>query len=162
MSGGLEDGACFERQYLGHFCMCLTRGSLLVFAGHCSECWTDLPDEQLYIGFCRSIFGTLGKIARTEGGAALWRGTEASLLITVPLIALYLPLYDTLLEGLHGAGTGMYAPLLAGSGARAVACLATAPLELLKTRLQSQPQVQSDVVTATLVTVTCWRSLTEQ
>lgn len=90
---------------------------------------------------CRSTFGTLGKIAQKEGVYALWRGTEASLLITVPLIALYLPLYDTLLQGLQGAGAGVYSPLLAGSGARAFACMVVAPLELLKTRLQGRPQV---------------------
>ena len=91
---------------------------------------------------CRSTFGTLGKIAQKEGVYALWRGTEASLLITVPLIALYLPLYDTLLQSLQGAGAGaIYSPLLAGSGARAFACMVVAPLELLKTRLQGRPQV---------------------
>ncbi|KAK9834466.1 hypothetical protein WJX74_002312 [Apatococcus lobatus] len=87
-----------------------------------------------------STFGTLGKIARAEGVYALWRGTEASLLITVPLIALYLPLYDNLLQSLQGAGAGVYSPLLAGSGARAFACMVVAPLELLKTRLQGRPQ----------------------
>ncbi|KAK9864769.1 hypothetical protein WJX84_011121 [Apatococcus fuscideae] len=91
----------------------------------------------------RSTFGMLGRIARQEGVHALWRGTEASLLITVPLVALYLPLYDSLLQSLQGAGVGMYAPLLAGAGARSVACVATAPLELLKTRLQTRPQVST-------------------
>ncbi len=109
---------------------------------------------------CRSIFGTLGKIARAEGAAALWRGTEASLLITVPLVALYLPLYDNLLEVLQGAGTGMYAPLLAGSGARGVACLATAPLELLKTRLHSRPQVSVTYGSVRLCSIAGGRKMT--
>ena len=48
---------------------------------------------------------------------------------------MYLPLYDYSLGRLWGP-TGMYAPLLAGSIARIVAVMCSAPLELMRTRMQ--------------------------
>lgn len=57
---------------------------------------------------CRSSFDGLYKIARHEGVQSLWRGTDAAVLLTVPLVAIYLPLYDYLLEHCSPAG----APLL--------------------------------------------------
>ena len=53
----------------------------------------------------------------------------------VPQVGIYLPLYDYCLGGLWGP-TGMYAPLLAGSIARVVAVMCSAPLELMRTRMQ--------------------------
>lgn len=46
--------------------------------------------------FCRSALDGILRIARHEGTAGLWRGTEMTLLISIPMIALYLPLYDSL------------------------------------------------------------------
>ena len=50
-------------------------------------------------------------------------------------VGVYLPLYDYCLGRLWGP-TGMYAPLLAGSIARIVAVMFSAPLELMRTRMQ--------------------------
>ena len=50
-------------------------------------------------------------------------------------VGIYLPLYDYCLGRLWGP-TGMYAPLLAGSIARMVAVMCSAPLELMRTRMQ--------------------------
>jgi solute carrier family 25 protein 39/40 len=83
----------------------------------------------------RSSIDGLYKIARHEGLQSLWRGTDAAVLLTVPLVAIYLPLYDHLLEKCSSAGP--YAPLVAGGAARAVAGFATAPLELARVRLQA-------------------------
>lgn len=86
----------------------------------------------------RSSFDGLFKIARHEGLQSLWRGTDAAVLLTVPLVAIYLPLYDHLLERCSPAGG--YAPLVAGAASRAVAGFATAPLELARVRLQAAEQ----------------------
>ena len=50
-------------------------------------------------------------------------------------VGVYLPLYDYCLGRLWGP-TGIYAPLLAGSIARMVAVMFSAPLELMRTRMQ--------------------------
>ena len=57
------------------------------------------------------------------------------MLISVPMICMYLPMYDFLLVELDSGST--YAPLIAGSTARAMSVVATSPLELLKTRIQA-------------------------
>ena len=41
-----------------------------------------------------SSFDVLRKIVRQEGARALFRGTSAALLVAVPTVGIYLPLYD--------------------------------------------------------------------
>jgi len=72
---------------------------------------------------------------RHEGPSVLWHGVNVSVLISVPMICMYLPMYDTLLAELESKS--IYAPLIAGSAARAMSVVATSPLELLKTRIQA-------------------------
>lgn len=69
----------------------------------------------------------------------MWRGTFASLLISVPMVGIYMPLYDHLLKSWTPVTGAAAAPILAGSAARTLACLAVAPFELLRTRLQAVP-----------------------
>jgi len=66
----------------------------------------------------------------------LWRGTSAGLLMAVPSVGIYMPVYDSLLATLAqpGAGgqgeapwTAPYAPLIAGALSRSLACILCAP-----------------------------------
>lgn len=82
----------------------------------------------------RSVVDGLIRIARQEGLLSLWRGTDAAILMTVPLVAIYLPLYDSLMANLTPLGAA--APLVAGATSRGLAGFVTAPLELARTRLQ--------------------------
>lgn len=84
--------------------------------------------------YCRSCIDGLWKIMRHEGPSVLWHGVNVSVLISVPMICMYLPMYDTLLAELESKSS---APLIAGSAARAMSVVATSPLELLKTRIQA-------------------------
>ena len=84
---------------------------------------------------CRSCIDGLWKIVRHEGPSVLWHGVNVSVLISVPMICMYLPMYDNLMAELDTSTT--YAPLVAGSAARSMAVVATSPLELLKTRIQA-------------------------
>ena len=76
------------------------------------------------------------KIIRQEGARVLWRGTDVSLLMAVPMVGIYLPLYD-LLNAEWASSLGSAAPLYAGALARTVAVLCTSPLELIRTRMQA-------------------------
>lgn len=84
----------------------------------------------------RSSFDGLFKIARHEGLQSLWRGTDAAVLLTVPLVAIYLPLYDHLLERCAPAGAASVTAVLnmllycspAGGALVTAACAAQASI----------------------------------
>lgn len=77
-----------------------------------------------------------------EGASRLWRGTSAGLLMAVPTVGIYMPVYDTLHARLEeeGSWAAPYAPLVAGAVSRSVSCVLCAPLELARTRLQAASQ----------------------
>jgi solute carrier family 25, member 39/40 len=58
-------------------------------------------------------------------------------MMSIPMVGIYLPLYDYLLEGAQQQGVGAAAPLVAGTLARTVAVYCTAPFELIRTRIQA-------------------------
>jgi solute carrier family 25 protein 39/40 len=64
-------------------------------------------------------------------------------MMSIPMVGIYLPLYDYLLEETQQQGVGAAAPLLAGILARTVAVYCTAPFELVRTRIQA---VQSPTI----------------
>ena len=70
------------------------------------------------------------KIVGAEGPQGLWRGVNVSLLISVPTIMLYLPLYDHLVKDLDTLGG--YAPFVAGAVSRTASVVCTSPLEVSK------------------------------
>ncbi|KAK3026444.1 hypothetical protein RJ639_041854 [Escallonia herrerae] len=78
-----------------------------------------------------------------EGIARLWRGTNAGLALAVPTVGIYLPCYDifrNLLEEFtaqNAPSMTPYAPLVAGSLARSLACTTCYPIELARTRMQA-------------------------
>ncbi|KAL9185621.1 hypothetical protein ACHAXT_003398 [Thalassiosira profunda] len=105
-------------------------------------------------------FSTLLSIFRHEGYAGLYKGLRPTLVMSVPNTVLYFTAYDEItlrLRRMHlqyAAGNSIenenttipnaddvkrqsYIPLLAGSSARLLASLSTAPLELLRTRQAS-------------------------
>ncbi|MQL75858.1 hypothetical protein Taro_008246 [Colocasia esculenta] len=79
----------------------------------------------------------------TEGFARLWRGTNAALALAIPTVGIYLPCYDIFRNWLEDFTTCKapaltpYAPLVAGSVARSLACIACSPIELARTRMQA-------------------------
>ena len=67
----------------------------------------------------RSALDGILRIARHEGVTGLWRGTEMTLLISVPMIGLYLPLYDSLHRRLVDLGAPYFCKLQAEQSAHA-------------------------------------------
>nr|KAJ0223898.1 hypothetical protein LSAT_V11C200100360 [Lactuca sativa] len=95
---------------------------------------------------CFEYKGTLDvfyKIIRQEGFARLWRGTNAGLALAIPTVGIYLPCYDIFRNWFeefaaeNAPGMTPYAPLLAGSLSRSLACTTCYPIELARTRMQA-------------------------
>ncbi|KAF5771427.1 putative mitochondrial carrier domain superfamily [Helianthus annuus] len=95
---------------------------------------------------CFEYKGTLDvfyKIIRQEGVARLWRGTNAGLALAVPTVGIYLPCYDIFrnwfeeFSAQNAPSMTPYAPLLAGSLSRSLACTTCYPIELARTRMQA-------------------------
>ncbi|XP_059063503.1 mitochondrial carrier protein MTM1 isoform X2 [Cryptomeria japonica] len=89
-------------------------------------------------------FDAFCKISQQEGFFRLWRGTNASLLLAVPTVGIYMPCYDVFRDWLEDFSRKNapeftpYAPSVAGAMARALACITCSPIELAKTRMQAQ------------------------
>ena len=91
-------------------------------------------------------FSALRHIARWEGSSGLYHGLNISLIMAIPATVIYYSVYDEFLERLEKAGLGnMAAPSTAGATARVIATVVMAPLELLRTRTQSQQVVVKKV-----------------
>lgn len=107
-------------------------------AGSCPAC---VPGQQATSAAAGALpSNSMWEMARSiqarEGLPVLWRGTSASLLIAVPMVGIYMPLYDTLLDS-WSHSLGSLAPVVSGTAARTVACFCVAPFELIRTRLQA-------------------------
>lgn len=96
-------------------------------------------------------FDVFYKIIRQEGILRLWRGTNAGLVLAVPTVGIYLPCYDIFRDSLERYSSNNwpqlapYAPLIAGSLARSLACIICSPIELAKVRMQAQREVRAGV-----------------
>ncbi|GJN16413.1 hypothetical protein PR202_gb03398 [Eleusine coracana subsp. coracana] len=103
---------------------------------------------------CFQYKGTLDvflKVVRQEGFGRLWRGTNAGLALAVPTVGIYLPCYDIFRNWMedftrsNAPGLTPYAPLVAGSVARSLACIACSPIELARTRMQAYKEFRPGV-----------------
>nr|XP_043621110.1 mitochondrial carrier protein MTM1 [Erigeron canadensis] len=97
------------------------------------------PQSSQYKG----TFDVFQKIIRQEGFARLWRGTNASLALSVPTVGIYMPCYDIFRNYMEEYSSQNaptmtpYVPLVAGSVARSLACISCYPVELARTRMQA-------------------------
>lgn len=103
---------------------------------------------------CFRYKGTLDvfyKVIRQEGFTRLWRGTNASLTLAIPSVAIYLPLYDIFRNFMEEYTlrnipiATPYVPLVAGSLARSIACITCYPVELARTRMQAFKDTKNGV-----------------
>ncbi|KAL3898095.1 MAG: hypothetical protein SGCHY_002974 [Lobulomycetales sp.] len=81
---------------------------------------------------------SLRGILKLEGPAGLYRGIVPSIMMTTPATVLYYVGYDTLRDTLPATS---YRPLLAGTMARFITVLASAPLEFSRTLMQSDARI---------------------
>ena len=79
------------------------------------------------------------QISKSEGPTTLWRGLSLTLLMAAPANIVYFTGYEVLRDNSPIKHYDVLNPLLCGSIARVLAGTTVAPIELLKTRLQSIP-----------------------
>uniref|UniRef100_A0A914HRB8 Mitochondrial carrier protein n=1 Tax=Globodera rostochiensis TaxID=31243 RepID=A0A914HRB8_GLORO len=144
----LAEGECFlfSNGLMDHLCrVCGNRAAGLGGAEPCE--WFNRP------GHFSGTLDAFIKIAHIEGPRSLWSGLAPTMLSAIPATVFYFTLYDNLLYRLRdalnsggGGGTNhcngglliSAAPLFAGTAARTVAVSVVSPLELIRTKMQSE------------------------
>jgi solute carrier family 25 protein 39/40 len=92
------------------------------------------------------------KISRTEGVTSLWSGLSPTLVLAVPTTVIYFTSYELLRKKMFDAGVlagsdhqQTLLPLAAGGLARVWAVTVVSPLELVRTKMQSQKMALSQI-----------------
>ncbi|SCU99984.1 LAME_0G06788g1_1 [Lachancea meyersii CBS 8951] len=99
-----------------------------------------------------STWDAFGKIAKTEGITSLWRGISITLLMAAPANMVYFIGYETLRDKTQlQESYPTLNPLMCGAVARVLAATSVAPLELLRTRLQSIPRSNPSSTAAMMI-----------
>lgn len=101
------------------------------------------------------------KIARYEGITSLWSGLPPTLIMAVPATVMYFTIYDQICDRLRkklqtqqqqqrgvGSIANVLIPGLAGGSARMVAATVISPLEMIRTKMQSQKLSYHEINTA--------------
>ncbi|CAH02998.1 Mtm1p [Kluyveromyces lactis] len=110
-------------------------------------CFQDIQCKNSALRF-NSTWEAFTKISEVEGLATLWRGLSITLLMAIPANVVYFSGYEMFRD--HSPMRDSYPslnPLFCGATARMVAATTVAPLELIKTRLQSIPRSRKDTTT---------------
>lgn len=115
------------------------------------SCFQDISCKNTTVRY-NSTWEAFSKISKLEGITTLWRGISITLLMAVPANIVYFTGYESLRDW---SSLGKYYPtlnpLLCGALARIMAATCIAPLELLKTRLQSIPRGSKESTTAMMI-----------
>lgn len=116
---------------MDHLCPCGPTGSLV-------------PEAQRFTGTVDAFL----KISRTEGVKSLWSGLTPTLVLALPTTVLYFTCYEQIRVKLKDRDIGltdpekyqmpMWIPLVAGCTARCFAVTVVNPLELIRTKMQSE------------------------
>ncbi|CAN0076233.1 unnamed protein product, partial [Ectocarpus sp. 13 AM-2016] len=99
----------------------------------------DVVKQRLQLGYHKGMLDCVLTIQRTEGTQAFYRSFPTTLFMNIPYGCVMVAANESLKRVMRPAGdydTKTF--LLAGSGAGAVAAVATTPLDVVKTRLQTQ------------------------
>ncbi|XP_057689936.1 probable mitochondrial glutathione transporter SLC25A40 isoform X2 [Corythoichthys intestinalis] len=142
-------GKCFVycNGLMDHLCVCMNG----------NKAWYKAP------GHFNGTSDAFVKIVRNEGVRSLWSGLPPTLVMAVPATVIYFTSYDQLRVFLK-VKMGKYeqfAPMVAGAIARVGAASVISPIELLRTKLQSQKLSYRQLGTCvrTAVEVDGWLSM---
>lgn len=101
----------------------------------------DVVKQRLQLGYYRGAVDCVRTVLREEGWAALYRSYPTTVIMNFPYAATVVATNESLKKALNpSGGHDMGAYLLSGAGAGCVAAIVTNPLDVVKTRLQTQSQ----------------------
>ncbi|XP_065175907.1 probable mitochondrial glutathione transporter SLC25A39 [Sycon ciliatum] len=85
-------------------------------------------------------FQMVKTIAVGEGPRHLWRGLSASLVMAIPATVIYYTAYDMMMArtSFNENRSNLIYPIVCGSSSRSLAVLAICPIEMIRTKMQSQ------------------------
>lgn len=114
-------------------------------------CFQDVQCKGSTVRF-NSTWDAFGKIAKMEGVTSLWRGISLTVLMAAPSNVVYFAGYESLRDWSPLRTTyPTFNPLLCGAFARVMAATTVAPLELMRTRLQSIPRSSRSTTTIMMI-----------
>jgi solute carrier family 25 protein 39/40 len=106
------------------------------------------------------------KIARNEGIRSLWSGLSPTIISAIPATVFYFSIYDNLLCRARGRyGDHFYVPLIVGAVARGIAVTIVSPIEMVRTKMQSESLSYTQLGKAVKMTIqsdgylSLWRGL---
>ncbi|XP_062597989.1 probable mitochondrial glutathione transporter SLC25A40 [Saccostrea cucullata] len=143
----LVKGKCFLycNGLMDHLCTCLNGGN--------NGYWYKRKVPGPYKGTVDAMM----QITRHEGLRSLWSGLPPTLVMAVPATVVYFSCYEHF-RNLFGYSAGLtendwWKPIMAGASARTLAVFAISPLEMVRTKMQSEQLNYSQVLTAVQHTV---------
>lgn len=102
----------------------------------------DVIKQRLQLGYHKNIFDCGRSIIQLEGVSALYRSFPTTLFMNIPYGGVMVATNESLRKVLNPNGKySLQTSMLAGSIAGAIASIATTPLDVVKTRLQTQDLV---------------------
>lgn len=106
----------------------------------CNCTWYNRPK------YFNGTLDAIVKISRVEGVGSLWSGLGPTLVLALPTTVVYFTTYENardLLEDRAGVGH-VWGSAISGAAARIWACTLVSPLELIRTKMQSQKMAYFD------------------
>ena len=108
--------------------------------------------------YFNGTFDAFVKIAKVEGITSLWSGLSPTLVLAVPTTVIYFTTYEQLKAKFvkKSSNPAKYATIISltsGGLARMVAVSVVSPLELIRTKMQSQKMPFTEVKKAVAVTL---------
>lgn len=136
-------GKCFLycNGLMDHMCTCLN-GQLPP-----SQQWYKKPLPAQFNG----TLDTFVKIVRYEGITSLWSGLPPTMMMAVPATVVYFTMYEKIKAALmyhDRQPSDWWKPMASGATARVLAATMISPLEMIRTKMQSEPLTYKAIATA--------------
>jgi len=141
---------------MDHVCTCLNGNGTI---GSQAKLWRPLHNEKL-----NGMMDAFVKIPRQEGMRSLWSGLSPTLVMAVPNTVVYFTSYDQLKLAFgykNGQKNSKLIPFMCGGIARSIAITVISPLELIRTKIQSEQMTYKQTKDAVMTSIRHqgWRSL---